>query len=100
LSRRCSRTKRTKRIADGSFDGAATDVEVLSAQLGVAHAVLMLGEVLHDVEKALATALVAGPATESQPGSGHAVPATLRFGKLAEGFASSSYISATFPLSN
>src|SRR5207247_8824782 len=48
-------------VWDGAFDGACPDVEVLAAKFGVAHPMLMFGEIFHDVEQSRTTALVARP---------------------------------------
>ena len=47
-------------VAHGALDGSRADVEIVTAELGVAHAALVFGEILHDAEQPLSAALVAG----------------------------------------
>jgi hypothetical protein len=41
-------------VSDGALDGAGGDVEIVGAQLVVAHAMAMLAQVLEDVEQLVA----------------------------------------------
>ncbi len=45
---------RTRFRTDGAFDGAGGDVEVVGAQLVVAHAMAMLAQVLEDIDQLVA----------------------------------------------
>jgi hypothetical protein len=47
-----------REVSDGALDDAGPNVEIVAAQLGIAHAMLVVGEMIDDLEHALPAALV------------------------------------------